>query len=330
MSIPYYYHNSFSEIPHKGKTGNEYVLDAFLKSKKIVEEINKEKLGTNLYVEPKRLPSLSQSVVVHDPEYIESLVSGEPISMAESSGVLFTLENDKAYVHMAEASYQAMIYAKENGFAYDLAGGNHHAGHFAGGGFCPIHSTMNAIARDFQKNGSHKVVIIDTDVHFGDGTASYLQIDPSFADVKTFDLYGYIIPKAKHASIESLNNGGNVIRKITHDTYFKELGKLDSFLKETSPDFVFWFQGADIWNQSAKSIKEEGLSAAEIYKRDTYILDTILKYKLPFVMSPGGGYLNYKDSTNKLLKEDVIEKQWQELMEIYIAPLRYVSKKISK
>jgi len=123
-----------------------------------------------------------------------------------------------------------------------------------------------------------------------------------------------------------LQQAGNYIEEITQDTYFKRLFALEDFIKDFKPELILWLQGADIWKQSAKSLKDKGLTSEEIAERDRYVIDTIMKKGVPFVMSPAGGYIQYKDESGNLYSPDIITQRWNDLLKIYLFPINYYNK----
>ncbi|GEM_PF-3069955 len=324
--LSYFFHPSFSQIPHRSADGQVYILDAFLNSQKIVQALQEHHLAKNSYSSPSVLPNLQNAVLVHDPLYLNSLVTGKPLELAQSSGVLFNQNNVTTLIHQVEASYQSFNFALHNGFSYDLSGGNHHAGYTRGAGFGVINTFINAIARDIRSYGKKRILIIDTDVYLGDANALYLQTDIQFSEVRIFDLYGYIIPKAYQVGFDLLERAGNYIREISRANYFKELSNLDAFVKDFKPEVVLWLQGAYIWQNSTKSIKDKGLTKDEIAERDRYVVDTLRKYKVPFVMSPVEGYVSYKNEDGTVKTREETDEQWQQLLDIYLYPVRYYNR----
>lgn len=178
-----------------------------------------------------------------------------------------------------ECAHLAMVH----GVSMNIAGGTHHAYSFSGEGFCLLND--NAIAANCLLNEGlvKKVLIVDLDVHQGNGTAEIFQNDPR---VFTFSMHGeknYPLPKEKSDLDIGLPDG------IDDRSYLEILYKtLPQLIEEHQPDIVFYQCGVDIL--ASDKLGRLGLTIEGCRKRDEFVLSTCYKNKLPLICSMGGGY----------------------------------------
>jgi len=173
--------------------------------------------------------------------------------------------------------------ALEFGIAVNIGGGFHHAKPDMGEGFC-IYADIPITIRSLQSEGKiKKVMVIDLDVHQGNGTAVCLANDSS---TFTFSMHQgdiYPFPKEKSDLDIELNSG------IDDEAYLEILTKnLPNIFEQSKPDIVFLVGGCDTIKDdplASLSMTEEG-----IVKRDWRVIDECVKRKVPVVMTLAGGY----------------------------------------
>ena len=172
--------------------------------------------------------------------------------------------------------------ALESKLACNTAGGSHHATFNYGAGYCVFNDV--AVAANYLKNKSYakKILILDLDVHQGDGNSKIFKND---SNVLTFSMHcasNYPAKKAKsdidialkdHMEDEEyLNILKNNLRKLNKNKY----------------DFVFYIAGVDIHCEDRLGklkITDEGIN-----KRDQYVIDNFYSRKVPLCGVLGGGY----------------------------------------
>lgn len=184
---------------------------------------------------------------------------------------------------IASGTLQCALYAMEYGVSMNIAGGTHHAFTNKGEGFCLLNDI--AIATNFllRQNLAKQILVIDLDVHQGNGTAEIFRADNR---VFTFSMHGlnnYPLNKEK----SDLDIG---LKDFTEDLiYLKTLEKnLAMLLEEVEPDFIFFQSGVDILKTDKLghlSITREGCR-----KRDQMVLLAAKHNRIPIVASMGGGY----------------------------------------
>ncbi|QPG06476.1 histone deacetylase [Salinimonas marina] len=173
--------------------------------------------------------------------------------------------------------------ALEHGLALNLTGGYHHAFASFGSGYC-LFNDLYLAARSMQTQpGIDNILIIDCDVHQGDGTAHLAEND---ASVFTVSLHGEKnFPHRKQHS--NLDMG---LPKHCHDAEY--LDTLDTTLhlieRCFSPDAVIYDAGVDIHTDDDLGLLD--ITTDGVFERDTMVLNWCKKHKLPVACVIGGGY----------------------------------------
>tara|TARA_Y100000310_G_C20653498_1_gene800734 strand:+ start:51 stop:812 length:762 start_codon:yes stop_codon:yes gene_type:complete len=184
-------------------------------------------------------------------------------------------------------TYETAKQALENGAAVNLAGGYHHAFPDREEGFCFFNDVAVAIEKLREEGLVKKVMIVDLDVHHGNGNASIYQSD---RDIVIFDMFqGDIYPSTKYDVEFPIK-----LRAGTDDSsYLSVLSQLSGALTRVEPDIVFYLAGADPYKEDmlgGLSLTKEGLK-----KRDAYVLGELSTRNIPAVVVLGGGYSPLED-----------------------------------
>lgn len=229
-------------------------------------------------------PDESDILAVHDRKYIEALKE-QTLSYREARKIGLPLSERlvKREFLITQGTISASQYALKYGIAMNIAGGTHHAFTGSGEGFCMINDQAVA-ARRLQKNKqASKILIIDLDVHQGNGTAEIFKDDDS---VFTFSMHGknnYPFKKEKSDLDIELENG------TEDEEYLKVLkATLPGLLKSVRPDFIFYLSGVDILKTD--KLGKLGCTVAGCKERDRYVLQSCHDLKIPVAVSLGGGY----------------------------------------
>jgi acetoin utilization deacetylase AcuC-like enzyme len=173
--------------------------------------------------------------------------------------------------------------ALQYGLACNTAGGTHHAHYDYGSGFC-IFNDLAVAPRVLQQRGLvQRVLIIDLDVHQGDGTAAILQQD---ATIFTFSMHCEVnFPFHKQTS----NLDVALPVGMEDDTYLATLAHyLPGLLSQIQPDLVFYDAGVDPHHED--SLGKLALTDAGLYARDQMVIDACLRRGIPIAGVIGGGY----------------------------------------
>ncbi|TQD40508.1 histone deacetylase family protein [Haloflavibacter putidus] len=180
---------------------------------------------------------------------------------------------------------QAAQFALENGVGMNIAGGTHHAYSDSAEGFCMLNDQAVAAQYLLDQGLAKQILIIDLDVHQGNGTAKIFEEEPR---VFTFSMHGeknYPFKKEK----SDLDIG---LPDETQDAeYLKKFKEtLPGLLEKVKPDFVFYLAGVDVLETD--KLGKLSLSLAGCKERDKFVLQSLEEQNLPVEISMGGGYSN--------------------------------------
>lgn len=230
------------------------------------------------------LVDLQWVLAVHDPEYVEKL-NGLQLSRREERRTGFPLS--KALVdremYIAQGTIDCCKYAFDHGVALNIAGGTHHAYPDHGEGFCLYNDQAIAANWLIQKKRAQKVLIVDLDVHQGNGTAFIFQNRP---EVFTFSMHGsanYPMHK-EHSDLDiPLEDqcGDGVYLKILHEV-------LPKLIEQEKPDFIFYQSGVDVLGED--KLGRLALTKEGCKERDYIVWEQCWKKNIPVVACMGGGY----------------------------------------
>lgn len=176
-----------------------------------------------------------------------------------------------------------VFHAQRDGIALNIAGGTHHAYPDHGEGFCLLNDMAIASNYLLHTGALSKILIVDLDVHQGNGTAFIFQNRP---EVFTFSMHCQAnYPLKKEAS--DLDIGLPV---GTGDTvYLKTLTDiLPKLIEEEEPELVFYLAGVDVL--ATDKLGKLSLSIQGCKQRDALVFQTCKSYEIPVVVSLGGGY----------------------------------------
>lgn len=184
---------------------------------------------------------------------------------------------------ITQGTIDCCFYALENGVAMNVAGGTHHAFRDRGEGFCLLNDF--AVAANFllQQKMAAKILIVDLDVHQGNGTAKIFEQEER---VFTFSMHGknnYPFIKEKSDLDIELPDG------IQDSAYLHLLeGHLPALLRQVQPDFVFYLSGVDILDTDKFGKLKVTMQGCR--QRDEMVFSLLKKQNLPCVVAMGGGY----------------------------------------
>jgi acetoin utilization deacetylase AcuC-like enzyme len=184
---------------------------------------------------------------------------------------------------IANGTIQATYFARESGVSLNIAGGTHHAFTNKGEGFCLLNDIAIAANYLLFNNLSKKILVVDLDVHQGNGTAQIFQEETR---VFTFSMHGannYPLHKEK----SDLDIG--LPDKTDDANYLKILSEtLPRLIAEQEPDFVFFLAGVDVLETD--KLGRLALTREGCKQRDKIVFEQCKKNKIPVVVSMGGGY----------------------------------------
>ncbi len=221
---------------------------------------------------------------VHTQDYYNRLLKLE-LDKKEIRKIGFPLRADLVNRghYIIGGTIQGCEYAIENRVALNIAGGTHHAYADRGEAFCLLNDQAVAAQYLLDTRKASKILIVDLDVHQGNGTAKIFENNPN---VFTFSMHGaknYPFKKEQSDLDIGLDDG-------TEDAAYLEILKntLPKLIKKVQPDFIFYLSGVDILKGDKLgrlSCTIEGCKA-----RDRFVFETCKEHNIPVQVSMGGGY----------------------------------------
>ncbi|EGV43799.1 histone deacetylase [Bizionia argentinensis JUB59] len=221
---------------------------------------------------------------VHTAEYYNHLLNLTlDAKAARKIGFPLSAELIKREVIIADGTIKASKFALENGIAMNIAGGTHHAYSNRGEGFCLLNDQAIA-ARYLQKHQlAEKILIVDLDVHQGNGTAEIFQNDPS---VFTFSMHG----KSNYPFKKEESDLDIALETDSNDQEYLSILKetLPKLIASEKPDFIYYLCGVDV--MATDKLGKLALTLEGCKERDRFVLQTCKDLGIPVMCSMGGGY----------------------------------------
>lgn len=234
-------------------------------------------------LEQTRLATPDEVASVHADSYINAVLNGT-LSPLEIRKIGFPWSSELAIRSLATVggAISAAFEALDGGISGNLAGGTHHAFSASGEGFCVFNDQAVAAQLLISQNLVKKVLIIDLDVHQGNGTAS---IFSGREDVFVFSMHGeknYPFRKVdSHMDVPLPDHTGD-------DEYLSQLSRYLPYLFDLNPDIILYQAGVD-------PLKEDRLGRLDLtfqglIERDKMILSESRRRGIPISLAMGGGY----------------------------------------
>jgi acetoin utilization deacetylase AcuC-like enzyme len=221
---------------------------------------------------------------LHHSDYVDALINNTlPAAKMRRIGFPWSQQLIDRTLMSAAGTQLTVELARQHGIAIHLSGGYHHAHHDFGSGFCLFNDLALAAHHALTLEGIDKVMIVDCDVHHGDGTATLLA---KHSDIITFSVHcDKNFPARKPNSDIDLALPKNTSSKDYLDT-FKAIYTLA--LAQHQPDLVLYDAGVDIHEDDELgyfTVCKEGL-----YQRDHFVFSTCEQAGIPVAAVIGGGY----------------------------------------
>lgn len=228
----------------------------------------------------------SESIITltHDIDYYKKLTD-QQLSSFEQRVIGFPQSPAliQRELTITQGTIDACKFALESGVALNIAGGTHHAFADRGEGFCLLNDMCIAANYLIREQSVKKILIIDLDVHQGNGTAKIMENETR---VFTFSMHGannYPFRKEKSDLDIGLPDActGEHYLSILNDT-------LPKLIKQLKPDFAFYLAGVDILETD--KLGKLKVSLTDCKQRDNVVFTQLKKHKVPVVVALGGGY----------------------------------------
>lgn len=222
-------------------------------------------------------------LLTHDQVYWEQLRDLK-LSAKEQRRIGFPLNAQllERELRIAQGSVEGALYAQQHGIAFNVAGGTHHAGSNWGEGFCLLNDQAIAANYLLSKGLASRILIIDLDVHQGNGTAEIFYGQPR---VFTFSMHGeknFPFRKERSDLDIALEDG------CEDDEFLTRLAIALKGLLREKPDFVFYLSGVDVLESD--SLGKLALTKFGCRERDRLVFRFCKDNGLPVQVSMGGGY----------------------------------------
>jgi len=230
------------------------------------------------------LPDLKYVLAIHTKEYVDDLLNLtlDP-RKARKIGFPLSQELIERELRIANGTILGCEKALQKGFAFNIAGGTHHAYSDHGEAFCLLNDQAIGAQYLLAERLASKVLIIDLDVHQGNGTAEIFQNN---LNVFTFSVHG----KSNYPFKKEISDLDIALPDNTSDDeYLKIINEfVPKLIEQEKPDFIFYLSGVDILDSD--KLGKLGCSIDACKKRDEIVFSNCKQFEIPVQCSMGGGY----------------------------------------
>ena len=223
-------------------------------------------------------------LTTHTLEYWQKLKT-QTLSRKEARAIGFemTPELVERGRYIAHATYECALYAKQYGVSLNVAGGTHHSFADHGEGFCVFNDVCIASNLLLSRGEAERVLVVDLDVHQGNGNASIMANEPR---VFVFSMHGeknYPFRKPpSDLDIELANDTDDE----TYLTHLKQT--LPNLIAEHKPDLIFYQSAVDVL--ATDKLGKLALTPEGCKQRDDFVLRQARDNNIPIAVVMGGGY----------------------------------------
>jgi len=228
--------------------------------------------------------SEQEILTTHTAEYWDKLKT-QTLSRKEARAIGFemTPELVERGRYIAHATYECALYAKQYGVSLNVAGGTHHSFADHGEGFCVFNDVCIASNLLLSRGESNRILIVDLDVHQGNGNASIMANEPR---VFVFSMHGeknYPFRKPPSDLDIDLPN------ETDDETYLNILKQtLPRLIAEHNPDLIFYQSAVDVL--ATDKLGKLSLTLEGCKQRDEFVLSQAKAHNIPIAIVMGGGY----------------------------------------
>lgn len=231
------------------------------------------------------LPCTEEIILLtHDAGYLQKLIQ-QTLSASEQRKIGFPQSPalTQRELMITQGTIDCCLRAMESGVALNVAGGTHHAFRDRGEGFCLLNDMAVAANYLLQQQLAKQILIIDLDVHQGNGTASLFANETR---VFTFSMHGghnYPFHKETSDLDIPLPDGTDdaAYLSILSDT-------LPKLIEQVKPDFAFYLSGVDILNTDKFGKLKVSMEGCR--QRDALVFELLQQHRIPVTVAMGGGY----------------------------------------
>jgi len=220
----------------------------------------------------------------HQLQYFDRLKK-QKLSSKEIREIGFPLSKELYIREMtiSKGTIDCVNFSIDNGISMNIAGGTHHAFYDRGEAFCMLNDQAIAANYILDNGLAKKILIIDLDVHQGNGTASIFKNNNSVFTLSFHGKNNY--PFRKEKSDLDIELEDNTNDEIYLNLLMETIPKI---IDKTEPDFIFYLSGVDVLKND--KLGRLSMSIEGCKERDKYILETCYNNSIPIQISMGGGY----------------------------------------
>ena len=227
---------------------------------------------------------LKYILAVHTADYVDSLLQLKiPPKDVRKIGFPLSKQLVERELRIAQGTILGCQKALEIGAAFNIAGGTHHAFSDRGEAFCMLNDQAVAAQFLLDNNLAKSILIVDLDVHQGNGTA---EIFAKNNKVFTFSMHG----KNNYPFKKEISDLDIALLDGTDDTQYLLILMeiLPKLIEQNKPDFIFYLAGVDIL--ATDKLGKLSCTIDGCKKRDEVVFEICKKYQIPVQVSMGGGY----------------------------------------
>ncbi|KGO92621.1 histone deacetylase family protein [Flavobacterium subsaxonicum] len=230
------------------------------------------------------LPDMSHVLAIHKKDYVDDLLNLtlDPRAVRKI-GFPLSAELVERELRIAQGTILGAEKALQTGIAFNIAGGTHHAYSTHGEAFCLLNDQAIAAQYLLDKKLASKILIVDLDVHQGNGTAEIFTHNPQ---VFTFSMHG----KTNYPFRKETSDLDIALPDNTPDSEYLTILQetLPKLIDSHKPDFIFYLSGVDIL--TTDKLGKLGCTLSGCKQRDEMVLNLAHKLEIPVQCSMGGGY----------------------------------------
>ena len=287
------YHSTDFKLPLPSH--HRFPMDKY----RLLKEAVAFELGEDLIYQAPQLSNQELSLA-HNLDYLEGVIAGTlPSKELRRIGFPWSPAMIERSRRSAGATWAACLSALESGRGVNLAGGTHHAYRSQGGGYCVFNDSAVALKLLESRQMIRRGLVIDLDVHQGDGTADILSPDPAHFCFSMHGEKNYPFRKQVSDLDWPCRDG------MQDDEYLLHLQRLlPTIFEQSRPDLVIYLSGADPYEHDRLgrlSLTPVGLAA-----RDALVFEQCDSFGVPVALTMGGGYAENLDEIAQIHLNSVL------------------------
>jgi acetoin utilization deacetylase AcuC-like enzyme len=231
---------------------------------------------------------------VHTEAYVRAVAQGEPRSLAESQKFPWSPALAEAVRLTNGGCIEALFAALADGVAANLASGFHHAHEDHGEGFCTFHGLVVALDRARAEGRIRRGLVVDLDLHYGNGTAALLAKRPELFNLSIYGSWYKDNRASSDVSTERAADTPNcrsvaVPNGAAGAAYLAAVdAELGPAIERASPDVILYQAGADPYREDPYSPLDLGIE--DLYARDRLVFSRARSAGVPIAWVLAGGY----------------------------------------